>query len=143
MRFLALLLLAAAGCVTSESAGFVDDDPAHPPVYFEKSPRVWAKDREITVELEETRGPVKIVRIDYRVDDGNVYLWPSGISGRTTGTTRLVVDLHVESLPEDWKERVYWLTGESYYPPGHSAFWDRSLREPAHRTKVDFVPAPD
>lgn len=143
MRLPALLFLATAGCVSSSSAGDVDDDPATTPPPFEKRPRLWARDRKITVEIEETRGPSKVARIDYRIEDGNVYLTALSISGRPAGTTRHRVDLEGESLPDDWRDRVYWRTGGSYYPVGHSAFWDASRREPAHRWKVEFLPSPD
>ncbi|MBV8882002.1 MAG: hypothetical protein JO332_18750 [Planctomycetaceae bacterium] len=143
IRIAGVLLLATAGCVSSRSAGVIDDDPALPPPSFEKIPRVWAKDRTLTVEVEETDGPAKIASIDYRIDDGTVYLSPVRISGRPRGVARHLVDLGGETLPDNWRDRVYWLTGESYYPIGHSAFWDPSLREPAHRTKVEFSRAPD
>jgi hypothetical protein len=141
IRFFGLLLLATAGCVSSRSVGYVDDDPGRTP--FEKPPRAWTKNRSIIVEVGETRGPSKVAWIDYSVDDGNVYLRPYRISGGVGGTSRHLVDLKNEILPDDWRDHVYWATGESYYPVGHSAFWDRSLREPAHRTKIEFSPSPD
>jgi hypothetical protein len=140
-RLLAALLLATAGCVSSRSAGVVDDDPATPPPYFKSLPRVWTKGKMITVEVEQTGGTV-VASIGYRIEEGAIYLWPCSISGGRKGTSLLTVDLESELLPHDWQDRVYWLSGESLYPMGHSAYWDRSMREPAHRTKIAFVPAP-
>src|SRR5262245_41577637 len=131
IRFVAALLLATAGCVSSRSAGFVDEDPASPPPYFKKLPRAWTKGRTIQVEVEQTGGPVVTVSIGYRIEPSGVYLWPNNVSGGRRGTSLLSVDLQGEPLPDDWRDRVYWLSGESEYPVGHSAFWDRSLREPA------------
>jgi hypothetical protein len=141
-RFIVPLLLAAAGCVSSRSAGYVDDDPGSPPPYFKSSPKAWTKGRTIIVEIDQPGG-TKVAWLDYRIEEDAVYLWPYSISGGQKGTSLLTVDLEREALSDDWQERVFWVSGESYYPMGHSAFWDRSLREPAHRTKILFSPSPD
>ncbi len=147
-RFIVLilgpLLLSIASCVSSSSVGYVDDGLGVPPHLFKNPPRIWIKDSTITVEVEQTRGPGEFVaRIGYRIDDSDVYLIPYHISSGRGGKSLLTVDLRAETLPKDWQDRVYWLTGESLYPIGHSAFWDRSLREPSRRVKVAFSPPPD
>lgn len=142
-RWLPALLLAAAGCVSSRSAGYVDDDPTTPPPCFKSLPRVWTKGRIISVEIEQMGGPGIVASIGYRIEESGIYLWPCNISGRRRGTSLLTVDLESEELPRDWRDHVYWLSAESFYPIGHSAYWDRSLREPAHRTRIAFLPAPE
>ena len=139
-RLLAALLLATAGCVSSRSAGVVDDDPATPPPYFKRLARDWTNRNINTVEVEQTGGTI-VASIGYRIDEGAIYLWPCSISGGRKGTSLLTVDLEREPLPHDWQDRVYWLSGESLYPIGFSAYWDRSMREPAHRSKFAFLPA--
>jgi hypothetical protein len=129
--------------VSSRSAGYVDDDPGSPPPYFKNAPRAWTKGRTITIEIEQADGPTKVASLGYRIEGDSVYLWPYNISGGQRGTSRLTVDLQGEDLSDRWQERVYWVSGDSCYPIGHSAFWDRSLREPAHRTKIAFSPAPE
>jgi len=128
--------------VSSRSAGYVDDDPGSPPPYFKNAPRAWTKGRTITIEIEQADGPTKVASLGYRIEGDSVYLWPNNISGGRRGTSLLTVDLENEPLPHDWEDRVYWLSGEQFYPIGHSAYWDRSMCEPAHRTKIAFLPAP-
>ena len=143
VRVIIPLLLATAGCVSNRSAGYVDDDPATPPPYFKKAPKAWTQGKTITVEIEQAEGATKVASLSYRIEADDIYLWPCSISGVQRGTSRLTADLEREVLIDHWQERVYWMSGESSYPVGHSAFWDESRREPARRRKIQFLPAPD
>jgi len=142
MRAIVPFLVAAVGCVSSRSVGYVDDDPGSHPYYSERFPRAWAEGRKIVVEVHQSHGPSKVASIGYTLEEGNIYLTHLNISGGRGETTRMTVDLEGEDLPEDWQGRIYWLTGNSLYPIGHSAFWDESRREPAHRMKVELSPRP-
>ena len=139
-RLLAPLLLLAVGCVSSRSVGYVDDEPGADPYYAETFPRAWAEGRKITVEVH-SRGPARVASLNYRIDEGNIYLGHINISGGA-GTRLLTVDLEGEDLPEDWQDHLYWLTRNPLYPIGHSGFWDREKREPAHRLKIALSPKP-
>jgi hypothetical protein len=135
--------LASVGCVSSRSVGYVDDLAGSHPFYSETFGRAWAEGRKIVVEVHPSNGPAKVASIGYTVDQGNVYLTHYQISGVRGEKTLMTVDLEVEELPENWRDRLYWLTQEALYPIGSSADGEGSRREPAHRMKITLSPGPE
>lgn len=132
--FVVLLFLTVTGCPSSNAVGYVDAD-ALPDGFLGSSHRAWLEGSQILVEVEQIPG-LNVVDIHYRVEGEDVYLMPRRASSGGGGTYVVTVDLSSETLAEGWASRVYWLTGEFYYPLGHPGFWDRSERRPSERVKL-------
>ena len=136
-RSLPVLALMLAGCVSSSTVGYVDD-VALPPNFAGSSHRAWAGPHQHAIAIELVQNGLKIVSIDFRVDGGDIYLLPRRVSSRGAGKSLFVVELAEASLPEDWRNRSYWLTGERFYPFGNAGFWRRSAREPSRRFRLEL-----
>jgi hypothetical protein len=119
--------------VSSRSAGFVDGDALEPDRYAGRAQRAWRDGQTLVVEIDQYPG-LNVVDIEHDVLDGAIYLVPYRRSTTASGTSEFRIELNDVQLSDDWHERVYWVTDETFSP-----FFDESSSK-ATRVKLTVLP---
>lgn len=114
MRFLICTLASflSASCVAPRKVIFVDEpSPARPTI---RSVRAEGDKLHVTVK-QDTPG-IWIAGVKAQTIQGDVYLRTVSISS-VVHATDFSVDMSGKKIPGDWRDRLYWVAGESISSP--------------------------
>lgn len=130
---IALAALLLSGCPAPQKIVFIDQ-AAHtgPPTVRE----VHADGDTLRVSLSQDLAPAWIASVHATVIEGDVYLSPLLISS-VVHTTEFKIDMSKDNLPRDWRNRLFWIEGETISSPFNtSAERVREIR----RSKIQLKP---
>jgi hypothetical protein len=109
----ALSALLVSGCVSPRKFVFVDQAArASPPTIRE----IRADGDMLRVTLVQDSAPAWVAAIKAEVISGDVYLSTLRISS-VVHATEFAVDLSGRKFPRDWRDRLYWIEGDSITSP--------------------------
>jgi hypothetical protein len=111
------LLIAAvimlAGCVSPRKVTFVDEPQYSGPPMVTK---VRSDGDVLHVTLKQDTAPAWVAGVKAEVIGGDVYLSTFHISS-PVHATEFAVDLSSRRFPRDWRDRLYWIVGDSISSP--------------------------
>ena len=111
--FLAFVVLAFCGCIAPSKVRFVDvPNRASKPTVTS----VKAIGDELHISVVQDGGVVFMAGTKAQVIQGDVYLSAICISS-VVHATEFTVDLSGPKFPRDWKQRLYWIQGDSISSP--------------------------
>lgn len=114
MKTLILLMLLAlplTGCTTAKR--FVDVDAT---ARSQEVRIVKVEGRNLHLHVAQNLAPAYLADVKARVMENRVYLYPIRISS-VVHQTEFDVSLAGLDLPSEWRERIYWVDGETYSNP--------------------------
>lgn len=113
----ATLLIAAvitlAGCVSPQKVRFFDE------ALYSGPPTITGVSADgdiLRITLKQDSAPAWVAGVEAEVIKGDVYLSTVHISS-PVHVQEFTVDLSSDSFPRDWKDRIYWITGDSISSP--------------------------
>jgi len=110
---LAFVVLAFSGCLAPSKVRFVDVPArARKPTVT----AVKAMGDELHITVGQDGGVVFIAGFKAQVIQGDVYLSAVSISS-VVHATEFIVDLSGPKFPRDWRQRIYWIQGDSISSP--------------------------
>jgi len=102
-----------AGCFSPGNITVVDE-PLHAGRPTIK--KVRARGDNLQVSLVQDASPVFVAEIRAQIIEGDIYLIPQTISSVAHGT-EFTVDFSHDRFPRDWKNRLYWIEGDTISSP--------------------------
>lgn len=130
---IALAVLLLSGCPAPQKVVFIDQT-AHTgrPTVRE----VRADGDTLQVALSQDRAPAWISSVHATVIEGDVYLSTLLISS-VVHTTEFKIDMSKGNMPRDWRNRLYWIEGETITSPFNAS--TERVRE-IRRSKILLKP---
>lgn len=130
---IALAALLLSGCPAPQKVVFIDQ-AAHTgrPTVRE----VRADGDTLQVALSQDRAPAWIASVHATVIEGDVYLSTLLISS-VVHTTEFKIDMSKGNMPRDWRNRLYWIEGETITSPFNTS--TERVRE-IRRSKIVLKP---
>ncbi|WED63038.1 hypothetical protein PXH66_11905 [Synoicihabitans lomoniglobus] len=101
--------IALAGCTTPKRTRFVDVQST---VYGTKIAVIDADEAVVRLRVSGPNEPVFLAMVEPRVIADGLYLFPSYIN-KPVVSERLEVPVVELDLPAEWRDRIFWVEGES------------------------------